>query len=66
MTWVAEPGVSFFRYRDPADGRVVTSWDTGLDLRLFHVSATDAFWHCVWAGTPRHSFGYRLVEPDPG
>ena len=66
LTWVAEPGGSFFRYRDPRDGAVVTSWDTGLDLRLFHVSATDVFWHCVWAGTDRHSFGFRLVDTAPG
>jgi hypothetical protein len=62
LSWAEEPGRSFFRYRDPEDGRVVTSWDTGLDLRLFHVSATEPLWHCVWAGTERHSFGYRLVD----
>lgn len=66
LTWVAEPSRSFFRFRDPEDGSVVTSWDTGLDLRLFHVSATEPFWHCVWAGTDRHSFGYRLVDLDEG
>jgi hypothetical protein len=66
LSWAAEPGRSFFRYRDPIDGRIVTSWDTGLDLRLFHVSATEPLWHGVWAGTDRHSFGYRLVDVDPG
>jgi hypothetical protein len=62
LSWVPEPGRSFFRYRDPHDGEVHTSWDTGLDLRLFHVSSTDVLWHCVWSGTERHSFGYRLVD----
>jgi hypothetical protein len=64
VTWVGQPGRSFFRYR-AADGMLVTSRDTGLDLRLFHLDADQALWHCVWAGTDRHSFGYRLVE-DPG
>jgi hypothetical protein len=64
LSWVAEPGHSFFRYRDPVDGEVVTSWDTGLDLRLFHVSVDNPLWHCVWAGADRHSFGYRLVDTE--
>jgi hypothetical protein len=63
LSWAAEPGRSFFRYRDPGDGRVHTSWDTGLDLRLFHVSTTEVLWHCVWSGTERQSFGFRLVDP---
>ena len=62
LSWAAEPGRSFFRYRDPHDGVVHTSWDTGFDLRLFHVSTTDVLWHCVWSGVERHSFGYRLID----
>jgi hypothetical protein len=61
LTWVAEPERSFFRWRDPASGEIGTSWDQGLDLRLFHLPADPPVWHCVWAGTDRHSFGYRLV-----
>jgi hypothetical protein len=63
LTWVAEPGHSYFRYREPVSGDIVTSWDQGLDLRVFTVSASEPFWHCVWAGTDRHSFGYRLTGP---
>ncbi len=67
LTWTEEPGgESYFRYRDPSDGSIVTSVDTGLDLRLFHVSATEPFWHCIWAGAERHSFGYRLVDTGAG
>jgi len=62
LSWTAAPGASFFRYRDPVDGGIVTSWDTGFDLRLFHVGDDLPFWHCVWAGAERHSFGYRLVD----
>jgi hypothetical protein len=66
LTWVAEGGRSFFRFRDPDSGELVTSWDTGLDLRLFHLSATSPTWHTIWSGTERHSFGYRLVQAPPG
>jgi hypothetical protein len=66
LSWTAEAGSSFFRYWDPEHDRVVTSWDTGLDLRLFHVSTEEPFWHCVSAGADRHSFGYRLVDVIPG
>lgn len=62
LTWTAAPRSSFFRYRDPVDGAIVTSRDTGFDLRLFHVGDDVPFWHCVWAGAERHSFGYRLVD----
>jgi len=61
LSWVAEPGRSFFRYRDPTDGRIVTSWDEGLDLRVFPITVAEPLWHCVWAGRERHSFGYRLA-----
>lgn len=61
LTWVPEPGRSFFRYREPG-GRVVTSTDQGLDLRLFHVAEDEPFWHCVGSEVDRHSLGYRLVE----
>ena len=66
LSWVAEAGQSFFRYRDPSDGRIVTSWDQGLDLRLFPITVTEPLWHCVWAGVERHSFGYRLTPPAAG
>ena len=62
LTWVAEPGRSFFRHRDPATGEIVTSEDSGLDLRVFRISDTEPLWHCVWAGTDRHSVGLRLVD----
>jgi len=64
LTYAEEPGQSYFRYRDPSDGAVVTSWDTGWDLRVFHVGGPRPFWHAVYSGTNRYSFGYRLV-PSP-
>ena len=61
LTAVDQPGQSFFRWRDPACGTIETSWDTPLDLRRFRLDADRPLWHCIWAGAPRHSFGYRAV-----
>ena len=65
VTYAEEAGKSFFRYRDPATGTVVTSWDDGWDLRAFAVERHRPLWHSVYAGTNRFSFGYRLV-PEGG
>jgi hypothetical protein len=61
LTYAEEPERSFFRYRDPTDGEVVTSWDTGWDLRVFWVDPLRPLWHAVYSDTNRFSFGYRLV-----
>jgi hypothetical protein len=60
LTYAEEPGRSYFRYRDPSTGKIVTSLDTGWDLRMFEVEPARAFWHSVYSGTNRFSFGYRL------
>ncbi len=65
LTWVGEPDRSGFRWREPDGGSIETNRDQGLDLRLFHLSAEVPLWHCVWAGTDRHSFGYRLAGHPP-
>lgn len=62
VTYCAEPGKSFFRYRDPLSGEVVTSMDTGLDFRLFEVSKERHLWHAIYSETDRYSFGY-MVRP---
>lgn len=64
LTYAEQPGRSYFRYRHPSDGTVVTSWDGEWDLRVFRVGAPRPFWHAVYSETHRYSFGYRLV-PDP-
>lgn len=61
VTYVEEPRRSFFRYRDPETGDVVTSWDDGWDLRAFRVDAERPLWHAVYSETNRFSFGYRFV-----
>lgn len=62
VTYCAEPGKSFFRYRDPLSGEIVTSMDTGLDFRLFEVSTERRLWHAVYSETDRFSLGY-MVRP---
>lgn len=62
ITYCAEPHKSFFRYRDPLSGEIVTSMDTGLDFRLFRVSAERPLWHAVYSETDRFSLGY-MVRP---
>jgi len=57
-------GRSWFRFADPSTGRVVTSTDSRWDLRLFHIDEQLPFWHAVWSGCHRHSFGYHLtIDP---
>lgn len=61
VTRADAPGRSYFRYQDPASGAVVTSWDSGWDLRVFEAGAERHFWHAVASWTDRFSFGYRIV-----
>lgn len=63
LTWVPEPERSFFRYAEPGAGTIVTSGDTGWDLRVFFVEPDQPFWHAVCSRTDRFSFGYRILEP---
>jgi hypothetical protein len=59
-TFSKEAGKSFFRYRDPHTGEIVTSWDKqGWNFRLFHIS-DKPLWHCVFSMTDRFSIGYAL------
>lgn len=56
------PGESYFRYRDPRDGTVVTSPDGAFDVRLFEVSAARPLWHSVASATHRFSIGW-ILQP---
>ena len=61
LTHTEEPGRSFFRYRDPRSGEIVTSEDNRWDLRLFRVDPAQSLWHAVYSETDRFSFGYAIV-----
>lgn len=63
VTYAEEPARSFFRFVDPQSGAVHTSWDDGWDLRIFRVEPDRPFWHAVYSGTDRFSFGYHVVVP---
>lgn len=58
ISWVEEPGKSFFRYRNPDTSEMVTSWDTGLNIRLFRVTKERLLWHAIYSETNRFSLGY--------
>ena len=62
VSYAEDPGKSFFRYRRPEDGRIVTSLDTGWNVRLFEVDPARPLWHAVYSETNRFSFGY-VVRP---
>lgn len=60
LSHAEEPGASYFRYRDPRSGAVVTSPDGWFDLRLFEVSTERRLWHAVASATHRFSIGWIL------
>lgn len=62
LSHAEDPGRSFFRYRDPRDGAIVTSLDGGWDLRLFEVSSERVLWHAIASDTHRFSVGW-VVRP---
>ena len=51
---------SFFRYREPASGEIITSWDKHWNFRLFEIAYERPFWHCVRSWTDRFSLGYKI------
>ena len=61
LTCASEPGRSFFRYRDPRTGDIITTMDSQWDLRLFRVDPAQSLWHAVYSETDRFSFGYAVV-----
>lgn len=64
-TYAEEGGKSFFRFRDPRDARVHTSWDrSGWTYRRFGVGGgpDNLFWHCVFSAVERISCGFYLPE----
>lgn len=55
-----EPGRSFFRYRHPTTGEIVTSPDAAWDLRCFVISAERPLWHAIASETHRFSIGWHV------
>ena len=59
-TWAE--GKSFFRYRCPETGEIVTSWDKPNQwlFRIFKFDKEKPLWHCVCAEDLRISIGYKF------
>lgn len=65
FTHADEDHKSFFRYRNPFTGQVITSWDTkGWQCRAFDVSKNSLFWHCIHSDTNRLSVGIKLSSTN--
>lgn len=64
INYAEEPGKSFFRYRDPATGEIVTLWDDVWNMRVFRVTTENPLWHCVYSNTNRFSLGYLVKIPS--
>ena len=61
INYVEEPGQSFFRYRDPESGRIVTAVDRQWNFRLFKITPKKPLWHAVYSDTNRFSLGYMVT-----
>jgi hypothetical protein len=58
ITHAREPGKSFFRYREPDTGNVITSMDDEWNVRIFRIDPAVPLWHAVYSDTDRFSLGY--------
>lgn len=63
ISFADEPGRSFFRYFDPQQKQVITSWDQAWNIRLFHITPARPLWHAVYSETDRISLGYKIILP---
>jgi hypothetical protein len=61
INYAEQPGKSFFRYRDPETGKIVTCWDKKWNFRLFRIDQAKLLWHSVYSDTNRYSFGFRIT-----
>lgn len=62
LSYAEEGGKSFFRYRDPESGEIVTLWDEqGWNARMFETprDPNKLYWHCVYSECDRSH------APDP-
>ena len=58
ITHAMKAGKSFFRYRDPETGQVITSMDDEWNVRVFRIDPVVPLWHAVYSDTDRFSLGY--------
>ena len=65
INYAETEGDSFFRYRDPANGEIVTLLDKHWNLRLFRITRDNPVWHTVYSNTNRFSLGYMVKKRPP-
>jgi hypothetical protein len=61
VSFAEEPGRSFFRYRHPGSGEIVTALDGTWNFRLFEITPARPLWHAIHSQTHRFSIGYRVT-----
>lgn len=64
LAYASAENASYFRYYDNNTDQVVTDWDgLGWNIRAFDIvdDPNQFYWHCVYAGKPRWSFGFHFV-----
>jgi hypothetical protein len=66
ISFAEEPDKSFFRYRDPETGEIITVWDKQWNLRVFRITRQNPLWHCVYADTDRFSLGWMVIRERTG
>lgn len=66
INYAEQPGKSWFRYREPGSGDIVTLVDDVWNLRIFRISSEIPVWHTVYSDTDRFSFGYMVHERKAG
>jgi len=62
ISYAELPGLSFFRYREPGSGEIVTLTDAEWNLRLFRIHHERPLWHAVYSDTHRFSLGYLVTR----
>lgn len=62
VNYAEQEGRSFFRYRDPDTGKVITLNDRPWNIRIFKISRDRPLWHAVYSETNRFSMGYMVTR----
>jgi len=62
INYAEEAGKSFFRYRDPSTGEIVTLMDREWNIRIFRIDNEIPLWHAVYSETNRFSIGYMIYK----
>jgi hypothetical protein len=62
VNYAEQEGKSFFRYRDPDTGGIVTLNDRHWNIRIFKISRDKPLWHAVYSDTHRFSMGYMVFR----